>query len=81
MPNEGLTFATSNTPNIGFLQAVPSQPQQAVSIQKVTNGFVIQVGCQTFVALDWKDVSEGVELYFADQKAAMDKYLPKEKKA
>jgi hypothetical protein len=55
-------------------------PQPAASrfseilINKVANGFIVRVGCSTFVALDWKYVATGLGEYFNDPKAAAGKY-------
>lgn len=46
-----------------------------ITIQKVTNGFIIVVGCQRFVAMRWEDVGVGLELYFRDPDAAYKKYV------
>jgi hypothetical protein len=35
-----------------------------VVISKVENGFMVIVGCKTFVAYTWDEVSTGVDMYF-----------------
>jgi len=49
-------------------------PNIRVSIEKAINGFVIKVGCQTFVATNWDDVSNGLKLYWENPKEAQEKF-------
>ena len=46
-----------------------------VYIRKVENGFIIEVGCKTFVADTWAKVSKGLELYFRDPGTAYKEYI------
>lgn len=48
-----------------------------VTITKVTNGFIVRVGCMTFVTLDWVTVSRELGEYWQDPKAAQEKYQGK----
>jgi len=48
-----------------------------VFIRKVENGFIVEIGCKTFVANTWSKASEGLELYFKDPDAAWKKYVEK----
>jgi len=50
---------------------------QDVTIRKASNGFIVTVGCKTFVAKTWEEVSTGLKLYFNDPAAAEKKYLSK----
>jgi hypothetical protein len=50
----------------------------SVSISKVMNGFLVQVGCARFVSHKWKEVCEAIEFYWKDPVAAQDKYYNKE---
>jgi hypothetical protein len=45
-----------------------------VSIKKVANGFVLIIGCQTFVAKTWDEASDGLRDYWKDPVAAEKKY-------
>ena len=45
-----------------------------VIIKKVENGFIVHVGCKTFVATNWPDVSDGIGLYFTSPDEARKKY-------
>lgn len=53
----------------------PSLGGVDVRIEKVENGFIVRVGCKTFVAKTWKEASEGIGMYFRDPQAATKKYL------
>ena len=49
-----------------------------VHIERVQNGFLITIGCKRFVMHSWKDVSEGLELYWKDPNMARLKYCTDE---
>lgn len=44
-------------------------------IEKVANGFIVVVGCRTFVAASWEEASKGLALYWKDPIAAEKKYV------
>ena len=48
-----------------------------VHITKVSNGFIVHVGCQTFVGRDWEEVSGGLDLYWIHPEKAEQLYLKK----
>lgn len=59
-----------------------SEPQPEVAsgydrvrIERAANGFIIKVGCQTFVAKTWEEASKGLSDYWNDPLAAEKKYL------
>lgn len=54
--------------------------EHKVVIEKVTNGFIIKVGCKTFVAKTWSEVSTGICEYFDDPIAARIKYCSADSK-
>lgn len=43
-------------------------------IEKVNNGFIVKVGCATFVSQTWTEASEVLGLYWKDPQKAMEKY-------
>lgn len=45
-----------------------------VKICKVANGFILHIGCQTFVAKDWYEAYTGLGEYFSDPIKAEKKY-------
>ena len=45
-----------------------------VHIQKVANGYVIKIGCATFVETSWDKVQKGIKEYFDDPEKAKKKY-------
>ena len=47
---------------------------QKVIIEKVANGFIITVGCKTFVAETWAAVAGGLAEYWEDPMKAERKY-------
>lgn len=67
---------TPNTP--GNLRAygtvAPAPRHQEVMISKVANGFVLRIGCSTFVAKNWEEASTGIAEYWKDPIAAQKKY-------
>ena len=55
-------------------------PEQAnscrqVKINKVANGFVLKIGCQTLVAKTWEEASKGLAEFWEDSAAAEKKYV------
>jgi hypothetical protein len=47
---------------------------QEVVISKVANGFVIRIGCKTFVAKSWAEVAGGLGEYWENPTQAEKKY-------
>ena len=45
-----------------------------VKIDKVTNGFIVEIGCKKFVAEDWKSLAGKLAEYWKDPIAAEKKY-------
>lgn len=45
-----------------------------VCITRVANGFILHVGCRTFVGTTWEEVSAGLALYWRDPEEAQRKY-------
>lgn len=59
----------------GFAQQPTAPPAELnARIDQVENGFIVRVGCKTFVAEDFKRVAEGLELYFKNPTEAQKKY-------
>lgn len=58
---------------LGEVEPVPTCPE--VSIQKVQNGFIVHVGCKTFVSQSWDEVSEGLSDYYAHPAKAIRKWV------
>jgi len=52
---------------------------QEVKIEKVSNGFIIKVGCLTLVSTSWKEISKGLEEYWEDPEKAEEKFKKKHK--
>jgi len=55
-----------------------SKTMHSVIIKKVNQGFIITIGCQTFVATDEKKMFNALSEYFADPKEAEKKYCEKD---
>lgn len=51
-----------------------------VKISKVVNGFIVAVGCKTFVSTSWKEVYTKLGEYWDDPAAAEKKYVLNNKK-
>ena len=45
-----------------------------VGIDKVTNGFIIEIGCKEFVGTNWETVAKQLGEYWKDPVAAEKKY-------
>ena len=45
-----------------------------VIIRKVENGFIVNIGCKTFVSESWLEIFAGLEEYWNDPIAAERKY-------
>jgi len=60
------------------VMAIPASPYQTVGITKVSNGFIVYVGCKTFIAKTWTDVSEALALYYNNPEEARAKYCEDE---
>jgi hypothetical protein len=53
----------------------PAVPQyHPVKIDRVANGFVIEIGCKKFVAEKWDDLAKKLAEYWKDPVAAQKKY-------
>lgn len=50
-----------------------SNPQEA-TIRRVANGFIITVGCKTFVSKNWDEVVAGLGEYWENPPAAEKKF-------
>ena len=63
---------------LGVQPAQPS-PWNAVNIEKVVNGFIVRVGCRTFVSKDWDEVNTALGEYWMAPETAKKKYLGEDK--
>jgi len=45
-----------------------------VRIEKVDNGFIVKVGCKTFVETSWDKVNKALDLYWKDPAKAEKRY-------
>jgi len=46
-----------------------------IILKKVENGFIVNIGCKTFVSQKWDEVADGLKLHFEDPQAAYKKYV------
>lgn len=56
------------------LPAEPSIEDYEVKLRKVENGFIIHIGCKTFVENDFDKLSKGLKFFFEDPQRAYKKY-------
>ena len=49
-------------------------PWREIHITKVANGFIINIGCKTFIAKTWLEASTGLAEYWIDPMQAEKKY-------
>lgn len=68
-----MTYSTANEA-IALAPQGLNAPTTEAQIIKATNGFIVRVGCKVFVAKEWHEVSEGLQLFFKDRNAAIKKY-------
>jgi len=54
--------------------AYPSLVQHSISIQQVHNGFIVSVGCQTFVFEKFETASRYMTMYFQDPEGTENKH-------
>lgn len=66
-------------------QAIPPHVMSAgdyeTRIQRVGNGWIVKVGCQTFVSTDWNEISMGLKEFYDDPQKAYDKWVVKKENA
>jgi hypothetical protein len=53
----------------------PPTKWHQVKIDKVTNGFVVEIGCKKFVSEKWEDLAKKLAEYWKDPVAAQKKYV------
>lgn len=53
---------------------LPGMGGLSANIRKVANGFIVEIGCQTFVSKDWTEVSLGLAEYWENPEKARRKY-------
>lgn len=57
-----------------FPTTTEQTPRRDVRIEKVNNGWIVKIGCTTFVFQAWSEVSEGLELFYKNPQKAQEKY-------
>jgi hypothetical protein len=76
---EEITGTTSCTPNVSGGRLWFTGPETTachqVKIDKVVNGFVVEIGCKKFVAEKWEDLAKKLAEYWKDPVAAQKKYV------
>lgn len=70
---------TPNPPTVNYgtitvSSAEPSPNWHQVKIDRVNNGFIVEIGCKKFVGEKWADISKKLGEYWADPVAAQKKY-------
>jgi len=58
------TQARAIPEDTGNLAIAP--PKRTVNIDKAINGFIVRIGCSTFVAKTWAEASKGLAEYWDD---------------
>lgn len=51
-----------------------------VNIKKVENGFIVKIGCKTFVSTSWNEICVEVGAYFANPYKAQEEWNKKTKR-
>lgn len=69
----GLSGGNQDTITIDMPPVLPNSTPDVI-IKKVCNGFIIKVGCKTFVEKDWSKVADGLVLYWKNPSEAEKKF-------
>jgi len=73
--HKGGSMATFARLDYGYgIYRNPESTIQKVKIEKVSNGFIVKVGCKTFVETTWDKVSKALDLYWKDPAKAEKRY-------
>jgi len=64
-------------PTIGIDWGAESKKHQEVKITKAHNGWIVKVGCVTFVETSWKKICAALKEYWDDPVKAEKKYYKK----
>ncbi len=81
--DNGAPKEEAREPRVGRL--MPEEPTtlastREVRITKVTNGFIVSVGCKTFVAHSWQSVACALGEYWENPDKAQKKYCRQEER-
>ena len=55
-------------------QPINPNSHYKVIIEKVNNGFIVKIGCATFVSKEWNEIGQGLAEYWKDPRAAEKKF-------
>ena len=75
---EAAMFGNPIVPSVGLDWGYSVQKYQEVKITKAHNGFIVKVGCVTFVETSWKKICKALEEYWNDPVKAEKKYYKKQ---
>ena len=64
------------TLSAGIVSDQPEEPRRYYDpvIKKVSNGFIVVIGCKTFVSKEWKEISDGLAEYWENPSEAQKKF-------
>lgn len=62
------------TPDCGSGRIGRPKEWYNVNIRKAENGFIVEVGCKTFIRLSWNDVCRDLAEYWDNPNEAQKKY-------
>lgn len=48
----------------------PARVHETITINKVSNGFIVRVGCRTLVSMSWHEVNAALEHYWRNPREA-----------
>ena len=69
---EPMCYAGGVIPSVSIGLVTPTNRQ--VKIDKVVNGFIVEIGCKKFVAEDWKSLAIKLGEYWKNPAEAQKKY-------
>lgn len=77
MEENAKTTSTVHWWGADIVAAINGRAYRQVKIDKVVNGFVIEIGCKKFVCEKWDVLAKKLAEYWADPVAAEKKYCAK----
>jgi len=69
------SITVSSTPNVWYGPLTANTKYHQVKIDKVANGFIVEIGCKKFVAEKWDVLAKKLAEYWDDPTAAEKKYV------
>ena len=72
-----MAMGDTSTPNNPILNPLKRREWLRVEISKVDNGFIVSIGCATFVETSWDKICKALKEYWDNPEEAEKKYCKK----